>query len=197
MTTTTTTNYKESSTWIALAGSIGLILPSGVSVAFLYGFLFCVLCSLCVVASLEELAAIWPTADGQYHYVFCDMYEKMAQASGMQTVFRISPTSDRYRVSLSGGHGWLIVVTVQGDFAGRFICFILACTSLILAAQFISAAIVVASNDSYQITPARTYGIFLAVLSATTAINIWGLNILGSRNTGACKSFPYMCLKAP
>ncbi|KAM3428018.1 hypothetical protein MY4824_009084 [Beauveria thailandica] len=52
-------------------------------------------------------------------------------------------------------------------------------------AQFISAAIVVASNDSYQITAARTYGIFLAVLTTTTAINIWGNNILGRWNTGA------------
>lgn len=58
------------STWIALAGSIGLIVPSGGSVAFLYGFIFCVLCCLCVVASLGEMAAIWPTAGGQYHFVF-------------------------------------------------------------------------------------------------------------------------------
>ncbi|ATY60931.1 choline transport [Cordyceps militaris] len=131
-------------TWIALAGSIGLILPSGGSVAFLYGFLFCVACSFCVVASLGELAAIWPTAGGQYHYVFALCTEKWRKP----------------------------VLSL--------------CKDILLAiAQFISAAIVVASNDSYQITPARTYGIFLAVLTATTAINIWGNNILGRWNTGA------------
>lgn len=58
------------STWIALAGSIGLVLPSGSSVALLYGFIFCVMCCFCVAASLGELSAIWPTAGGQYHFVY-------------------------------------------------------------------------------------------------------------------------------
>jgi hypothetical protein len=53
------------STWIALAGSLGLVMPSGSSVAFLYGFIFCVLCNLCLGASLGEMASIWPTAGGQ------------------------------------------------------------------------------------------------------------------------------------
>lgn len=53
------------STWIALAGSLGIVMPSGGSVAFLYGFIFCVLCNLCLGASLGEMASIWPTAGGQ------------------------------------------------------------------------------------------------------------------------------------
>lgn len=65
-----TTLIGSHSTWIALAGSIGLVLPSGGPVAFLYGFLFVVLCNFTVAASLGELAAIWPTAGGQYHYVY-------------------------------------------------------------------------------------------------------------------------------
>ena len=63
-------------TWIALAGSIGLILPSGGSVAFLYGFIFCVLCNFALGASLGEMAAIWPTAGGQYHFVYAICSEK-------------------------------------------------------------------------------------------------------------------------
>ncbi|KAF5631622.1 HNM1-choline permease [Fusarium tjaetaba] len=39
-------------TWISLAGSIGLVMPSGGSVSFVYGFIFCVL------------------SGGQYHYSF-------------------------------------------------------------------------------------------------------------------------------
>ncbi|EJP67880.1 choline transport protein [Beauveria bassiana ARSEF 2860] len=159
-------------TWIALAGSIGLILPSGGSVAFLYGFLLCLVCSFCVAASLGELAAIWPTAGGQYHYVFALCTEKWRK-----------PVS--FFVGWTNIAGWLIVVTVQGYFAGKFIFHTFYAQDLISVAQFISAAIVVASNDSYQITAARTYGIFLAVLTATTAINIWGNNILGRWNTGA------------
>jgi amino acid transporter len=66
----------QRSTWIALAGSIGLVLPSGSSVALLYGFIFCVLCCFCVAASLGELSAIWPTAGGQYHFVYALCTEK-------------------------------------------------------------------------------------------------------------------------
>ncbi|EXU97113.1 amino acid permease family protein [Metarhizium robertsii] len=143
-------------TWIALAGSIGLIVPSGGSVAFLYGFIFCVLCCLCVVASLGEMAAIWPTAGGQYHFVFA-----------------LCPEQTRLPISFIVGWiniaGWLVVVTVQGFFG----------------AQFISAAAVVASNGTYEITAARTYAIFLAILTCTTVVNIWGNKILGKWNDGA------------
>jgi len=58
------------STWICLAGSLGIVMPSGGSVAFLYGFLFCVVCNLCLSASVGELSSIWPTAGGQYHYAY-------------------------------------------------------------------------------------------------------------------------------
>lgn len=64
------TDFVLYSTWIALAGSIGIVLPSGGSVSFLYGFIFCVLCNFALAASLGELAAIWPTAGGQYHFVY-------------------------------------------------------------------------------------------------------------------------------
>lgn len=49
---------------------MGLILPSGGAVSFLYGFIFCVLCNFALVTSLGELTAIWPTAGGQYHFVY-------------------------------------------------------------------------------------------------------------------------------
>jgi amino acid transporter len=54
-------------------------------------------------------------------------------------------------------------------------------------AQFISAAAVVASNGLYEITAPRTYGIFIAILTSTTVVNIWGNKILGRWNKGACK----------
>ncbi|KAI1861404.1 uncharacterized protein JN550_010784 [Neoarthrinium moseri] len=78
-------------TWIALAGSIGLVLPSGGSVSFLYGFIFCVLCNLALAASLGELAAIWPTAGGQYHFVYAICTERwrtsMRASSGVWGMF--------------------------------------------------------------------------------------------------------------
>lgn len=46
----------------------------------------------------------------------------------------------------------------------------------------------IASNGTYEITAARTYGIFLAILTSTTVVNIWGNRILGKWNDGARKS---------
>ncbi|KAK1491374.1 amino acid permease [Colletotrichum cuscutae] len=57
-------------TWISLAGSIGLVMPSGGSVSFVYGFIFCVICNIALSASVGELASLYPTAGGQYHYAY-------------------------------------------------------------------------------------------------------------------------------
>ncbi|KAI0108178.1 amino acid transporter [Daldinia grandis] len=143
-------------TWIALAGSIGLVLPSGGSVSFLYGFVFCVLCNLALAASLGELAAIWPTAGGQYHFVYALCTERWRKSMS-------------FWVGWTNIAGWLTLVTTEGFFA----------------AQFISAAAVIASNGAYAIEEWRTYLIFLAILTFTTGANIWGNRILGRWNDAA------------
>ncbi|KAF2001725.1 amino acid transporter [Amniculicola lignicola CBS 123094] len=143
-------------TWIALAGSLGIVLPSGSSVAFLYGFIFCVLCNLCLGASLGEMASIWPTAGGQYHFAY-------------------SLTSERWRkvvsfwVGWTSIAGWLTLVTTEGFFS----------------AQFFSAAGVVGSAGEYEITQWKTYLIFVAILTFGTLVNIFGNKILGRWNDGA------------
>ncbi|KIX04840.1 uncharacterized protein Z518_05711 [Rhinocladiella mackenziei CBS 650.93] len=109
-------------TWICLAGSLGIVMPSGSSVSFLYGFVFCVICNLCLSASVGELSSIRPTAGGQYHY------------------------------------------------------------AAFFAAQFISAAAVVGSDGAYEITPWKTYLIFLGVSTFTVLLNIFGYRILNRWN---------------
>ncbi|KAH7150224.1 amino acid/polyamine transporter I [Dactylonectria estremocensis] len=140
-------------TWIALAGSIGLILPSGGSVSLLYGFIFCVLCNFALTASLGEMAAIWPTSGGQYHFVYAMCTEKWNRIMS-------------FWVGWTNIAGWLVVVTVQAFFAAQFIC----------------AAAVVASNETYIITKWSTYLIFLAIIVFATVGNIWGNRILGRWN---------------
>lgn len=82
-------------------------------------------------------------------------------------------------------------MTVQSYFAGRCIGVYpresINKTDLGIA-LFICAAAVVASNETFEITPARTYGIFLAILTFTTAVNIWGNKILGKWNDAARES---------
>ncbi|KAI1401690.1 amino acid transporter [Hypoxylon fuscum] len=143
-------------TWIALAGSIGLVLPSGGSVSFLYGFIFCVLCNLALAASLGELAAIWPTAGGQYHFVYALCTESWQKSMS-------------FWVGWTSIAGWLTLVTTEGFFA----------------AQFVQAASVIASGGSYEIEEWKTYLIFLAILTFTTGANIWGNRILGRWNDAA------------
>jgi choline transport protein len=58
------------STWIGLASTLAIVLPSGGPAAFVYGFLFCVACNFCIAASLGEMVSVWPTAGGQYHYSY-------------------------------------------------------------------------------------------------------------------------------
>ncbi|KAK0369108.1 choline transport protein [Colletotrichum limetticola] len=140
-------------TWIALAGSIGLVLPSGGSVSLLYGFVFCVLCNLALTASLGELASIWPTAGGQYHFVYALCTDKWKRVMS-------------FWVGWTNIVGWLVVVTVQGFFAAQFVC----------------AASVVASNGRFVVTQWNTYLIFLAILTFATVGNIWGNRILGKWN---------------
>ncbi|PVH78700.1 choline transport protein [Cadophora sp. DSE1049] len=140
-------------TWIALAGSIGIVIPSGGSVAFLYGFIFCVLCNLCLAASLGELSSIWPTAGGQYHYAYALSREDWKKTMG-------------FWVGWTSLAGWLTLVTTEGFFA----------------AQFLSAAAVIGSNGSYEITQWRTFLIFAAILTFTTLSNIFGNKILGRWN---------------
>lgn len=55
------------------------------------------------------------------------------------------------------------------------------------AAQFVSAAAVIASNGMYEIEPWKTYLIFLAILTFTTGANIFGNKILGRWNDAACE----------
>ncbi|KAH7017122.1 amino acid/polyamine transporter I [Ilyonectria destructans] len=140
-------------TWIALAGSIGLILPSGGSVSLLYGFLFCVLCNFALTASLGEMAAIWPTSGGQYHFVYALCTDKWNRLMS-------------FWVGWTNIAGWLVVVTVQAFFAAQFVC----------------AAAVMASNETYTITAWSTYLIFLAIIVFSTVGNIWGNRILGRWN---------------
>ncbi|KAH6886765.1 amino acid/polyamine transporter I [Thelonectria olida] len=140
-------------TWICLGGSIGIVIPSGGSVAFLYGFLFCVVCNFALAASLGELAAIWPTAGGQYHFMWALCTEKWRKV-----------------LSFSAGWiniaGWLTLVTTEGFFA----------------AQFVSAACVVASDGRYVAEAWKTYLIFLAILTFGTVSMIFGNRILGVWN---------------
>lgn len=152
-------------------------MPSGGSVAFLYGFIFCVLCNLCLGASLGEMASIWPTAGGQYHftYVRTEMREYctfMLRTDGLQSLCTEKwRNSASFWVGWTSIAGWLTLVTTEAFFS----------------AQFFSAAAVIGSNGSYEIQPWKTYLIFVAILTYGTLVSLFGNRILGRYNDGARK----------
>jgi choline transport protein len=143
-------------TWISLAGSLGLIMPSGGSVSFVYGFIFCVVCNLCLSASVGELASLWPTAGGQYHYAY-------------------AMATTKWKSSMSFLVGW---VNIAGWLT-------LNTTAAYFGARFLAAAAVVGSGGSYQITQWSTYLMFVGVSIIGVFLNIFGYPILNRWNEGA------------
>jgi hypothetical protein len=66
---------------------------------------------------------------------------------------------------------------------------------LTYAAQLVSAAAVVASNNAYEATQWKTYLFFLAILTFGTVGNVWGNKILGRWNDMAREL--NLCLSRP
>ncbi|KAH7150664.1 amino acid/polyamine transporter I [Fusarium sp. MPI-SDFR-AT-0072] len=155
-------------TWIALGGTIGLVLPSGGPVALLYGFIFCVLCNYALVSSMGELTAIWPFAGGQYHYVYALCSERWKRPLFLYWM------GEYRRLAHSWDNGSIIFWLVNPRTYFRVSKGLRPGT-----AQFISAAAVVGSSGQYTPEPWSTYLFGLAVLTFATAVNIWGNRILG------------------
>lgn len=55
--------------WTALSASLSLALPSGGSVAVIWGLVTAGVGNLCLATSLAEFLSAYPTAGGQYHWV--------------------------------------------------------------------------------------------------------------------------------
>ncbi|KAF5013790.1 hypothetical protein FDECE_208 [Fusarium decemcellulare] len=143
-------------TWISLAGSVGLVMPSGGSVSFVWGFLFCVVCNICLSASVGELASLWPTAGGQYHYAFALSTKKWQNLMS-------------FLIGWTNIAGWLTLNTTAAYFGARFL----------------AAAAVAGSGGTYEITQWSTYLMFVAVSIIGVFLNIFAYPILNRWNEGA------------
>ncbi|KAF9769347.1 hypothetical protein IL306_013247 [Fusarium sp. DS 682] len=93
------------------------------------------------------------TPCGQYHFTYALCTQRWKRSMS-------------FFIGWTNIAGWLTVVTTQAFFA----------------AQLISAAAVVASNNAYEATQWKTYLFFIAILSFGTVGNIWGNRILGRWN---------------
>ncbi|RVX74378.1 hypothetical protein B0A52_01503 [Exophiala mesophila] len=61
--------FNICASWVGIAASIAFAIAAGGTVSLLYGLLVVVFFNMCIALSLAELASVYPTAGGQYHFV--------------------------------------------------------------------------------------------------------------------------------
>ncbi|KAL4920765.1 amino acid/polyamine transporter I [Aspergillus aurantiobrunneus] len=60
--------YNISNSWVAIAASFAIAIQSGGALSLLYGIIVVTFVMLCTGVTLAELASVYPTAGGQYHF---------------------------------------------------------------------------------------------------------------------------------
>ncbi|KAL1605385.1 hypothetical protein SLS60_004933 [Paraconiothyrium brasiliense] len=139
-------------TWEALSTVIATALTTGGAPCLFWNLLVSVLCSIAIALSLGEIASIYPTAGGQYHWVAA-----------------LSPPSTRSIAAWSVGWinvGGQIVLSAAAAFAG--------------ALQLLG--IVILNDDDYVLKRWQGLLLYWAILIYGAAVNIWGARVLPATN---------------
>ncbi|KKY16533.1 putative amino acid transporter [Diplodia seriata] len=142
-------------TWEALSSVVAQALTNGGAPCLFYNYIIAFIGTLLTAASLAEIASIYPTAGGQYHWV-------------------ASLAPSHTRLVASWFTGWIniggqVVLTASAAFAAGL--------------QF--QALIVLNDASGTYVPQRWQGMmfYWAVIAYSTAINIFGSRILPHTNT--------------
>ncbi|KAI3556948.1 amino acid permease [Colletotrichum abscissum] len=139
-------------TWEALSTVIAQALVNGGAPCLFYNFVLSFLCSVCIASSLGEIASIYPTAGGQYHWVAA-----------------LCPPRSRSLAAFTTG--WISV--------GGLIVF---CASAAFAAGLQTQSLIVINDDSYIPARWQGMLFYWAVLLYSAALNIWGSKMLPHAN---------------
>ncbi|KAL2879030.1 hypothetical protein SGCOL_005729 [Colletotrichum sp. CLE4] len=139
-------------TWEALSTVIAQALLNGGAPCLFYNFVLSFLCSVCIASSLGEIASIYPTAGGQYHWVAA-----------------LCPPRSRSLAAFTTG--WISV--------GGLIVF---CASAAFAAGLQTQSLIVINDDSYIPARWQGMLFYWAVLLYSAALNIWGSKMLPHAN---------------
>ncbi|KAL3473351.1 amino acid/polyamine transporter I [Aspergillus californicus] len=83
--------YNISNSWAAIAASFSIAIQSGGAVSLLYGILLVTFAMFCTGVTLAELASVYPTAGGQYHFTSILASERWSRGlsyfSGLAAIF--------------------------------------------------------------------------------------------------------------
>ncbi|KAF4962587.1 hypothetical protein FSARC_9365 [Fusarium sarcochroum] len=140
-------------TWEALSTVIATALMSGGAPCLFYNFVLSAICSLCIATSLGEIASIYPTAGGQYHWVAA-----------------LTPSSIRSPASFVTG--WICI-------GGQ----IVLTSSAAFAAGLQTQSLVIVNDSSYIPERWQGMLFYWAVLAYGLVLNIWGHKLLPFTNT--------------
>ncbi|KAL0930521.1 amino acid transporter [Colletotrichum truncatum] len=139
-------------TWEALSTVIAQALLSGGAPCLFYNYILSFSCSVCIAASLGEIASIYPTAGGQYHWVAV-----------------LCPPRSRSLAAFTTG--WISV--------GGLMVF---CASAAFAAGLQAQSLIILNNDSYIPQRWQGMLFYWAILLYSAALNIWGSRLLPHAN---------------
>ncbi|KAF3045969.1 hypothetical protein E8E12_009361 [Didymella heteroderae] len=139
-------------TWEALSSVIATALTTGGAPCLFFNLLISVVCTIAIACSLGEIASIYPTAGGQYHWVAA-----------------LSPPSSR--ATASWFTGW---INVGGQ--------IVLTASAAFAAGLQIQGLIIMNDNAYVPARWQGLLLYWAVLIYAAAINIWGAKVLPTAN---------------
>ncbi|GAA5995675.1 hypothetical protein JCM5350_007799 [Sporobolomyces pararoseus] len=147
--------YAILNSWVAMAASLSLSLPSGGPVATLWGLIVSFLGNLAMAASMAEIAHVYPTSGGPYHWSAI-----LAPAGAANYV---SWVTGWFAVA-----GWTALTATTGSLAGE----------LLLGAYSLA-------HPGFESQPYQTFIIYAGYICLATVINIWGSRLLPLVNSAA------------
>ncbi|GAA5952667.1 hypothetical protein JCM3765_002240 [Sporobolomyces pararoseus] len=147
--------YAILNSWVAMAASLSLSLPSGGPVATLWGLVVSFLGNLAMAASMAEIAHVYPTSGGPYHWSAV-----LAPAGAANYV---SWVTGWFAVA-----GWTALTATTGSLAGE----------LLLGAYSLA-------HPGFESQPYQTFIIYAGYICLATIINIWGSRLLPLINSAA------------
>ncbi|KAK1579732.1 amino acid permease [Colletotrichum navitas] len=139
-------------TWEALSTVVAPALVSGGAPCLFYNLILSTLCTVCIASSLGEIASIYPTAGGQYHWVAA-----------------LCPSSTRSAAAFATG--W---ISVGGQ--------VVLTSSAAFAAGLQTQALIVLNDGSYTPARWQGMLFYWAILVYAMVVNIWGHRLLPTAN---------------
>ncbi|CZT46701.1 related to HNM1-Choline permease [Rhynchosporium secalis] len=139
-------------TWEALTSVVGAALTNGGAPCLFYNYIISFIGSIAIASSLAEIASIYPTAGGQYHWVAV-----------------LAPK--KQRIIASWFTGWISI-------GGQIV--LTASAAFVVGLQF--QALITINNDGYVPLRWQGMLFYWVVLLYSTAINLWGSKMLPHSN---------------